>query len=209
MAWVACVLKLRPRVAIMENVTGMVRGDAKGFVREVVTALGDGEYDCQAFVLDSSHMGVPQKRQRVFVIARRRDCGFAPLRLSFDEKIISAAQACASLPPQTGRLLGGKRGGYWHRIFPGDTFDSVHMKKGMFIHRRLDGEKPACTLTSSFDVYHWSVPRVLTRDEYVRLQSFPDDYDFGKEQPGYVCGMSVPPLMTQRLALELRRQWLG
>jgi DNA (cytosine-5)-methyltransferase 1 len=49
----------------------------------------------------------------------------------------------------------------------------------------------------------------LSGAEVTRLQSFPDDYNFCKAKPQYVCGMSVPPFMTQRVALEIGRQWFG
>jgi DNA (cytosine-5)-methyltransferase 1 len=45
--------------------------------------------------------------------------------------------------------------------------------------------------------------------EIIRLQTFPDDYNFLKENVQYVCGMSVPPLMTQRVALEIYHQWFN
>jgi DNA (cytosine-5)-methyltransferase 1 len=54
---------------------------------------------------------------------------------------------------------------------------------------------------------HWSEPRRLTGIECVRLQTFPDDYNFLNQPANYVCGMSVPPFMMQRVALEIYRQF--
>jgi DNA (cytosine-5)-methyltransferase 1 len=59
---------------------------------------------------------------------------------------------------------------------------------------------------------HDQEPRNLSALELTRIQSFPDDYKYGKpadRHAGYVCGMSVPPYMTQRVALEIGRQWFG
>ena len=56
---------------------------------------------------------------------------------------------------------------------------------------------------------HPDEPRHLSPSETIRVQSFPDDYDFKGKDPNYVCGMSVPPFMTQRVALAIREQWLS
>ncbi len=54
-------------------------------------------------------------------------------------------------------------------------------------------------------MYHYSEPRLITYAEAKRLQTFPDDYDFMDIDGRYVCGMSVPPFMTQRVALEVAK----
>lgn len=51
--------------------------------------------------------------------------------------------------------------------------------------------------------------RNLNDKEYVRVSSFPSDFDFCGIDVRYVCGMSVPPLMTARIALEIKKQWFG
>ena len=48
----------------------------------------------------------------------------------------------------------------------------------------------------------------FTANDCVSIQTFPQDYDFGKEPPEYVCGMSVPPVMMANIATEVYRQWL-
>ena len=44
-------------------------------------------------------------------------------------------------------------------------------------------------------------------DEIKRIQTFPEDFNFLKTDPCYVMGMSVPPFMTQRVALEIYNHW--
>jgi len=36
----------------------------------------------------------------------------------------------------------------------------------------------------------------------------PDDYDFGTIDPAFMLRMSVPPFMMQRVALQVKVQWL-
>ena len=40
-------------------------------------------------------------------------------------------------------------------------------------------------------------------DDYRNAQTFHYDYEFGKEEVSYICGMSVPPLMIKRLVTRL------
>lgn len=76
---------------------------------------------------------------------------------------------------------------------------------------RSSGTRPEATVAAANGgvMAHWSEPRHLSGAEIARLQSFPDDYDFCGMDAKYVCGMSVPPLMMERLAHEIRRQLLG
>lgn len=67
------------------------------------------------------------------------------------------------------------------------------------IYKRLDGERPAYTITGSggggTHVYHWYEHRALTNRERARLQSFPDCFKFVGAQPQVrkQIGMAVPP----------------
>ena len=42
-----------------------------------------------------------------------------------------------------------------------------------------------------------------TKLEVIRSQTFPEDYDFDKQNVEYICGMSVPPLMIKRIVTRL------
>ena len=41
------------------------------------------------------------------------------------------------------------------------------------------------------------------------IGSYPQDYDFGSLTPGYLIGMSVPPVMTAQVAHQVNLQWLS
>lgn len=82
------VEKLRPRVVVAENVRGMIIGLAKGYVTLVKKRFRELGYDVQLFLLNSATMGVPQKRERIFFIARRMDLGLSRLILDFHERPI-------------------------------------------------------------------------------------------------------------------------
>lgn len=65
--------KLQPKVVVAENVKGLLLGAAKQYVRQIYREFDLAGYYCQHWLLDASKMGVPQKRERVFFIALRKD----------------------------------------------------------------------------------------------------------------------------------------
>ncbi len=208
MSWVRTVRKLRPRVAIMENVTGMIKGDAKGFVREVVAALAP-EYDAQLFKLNASLMGVAQRRERIFVIARRADLALPPLRLLFNEPTITL-KAVTEGTVREGKPVGARIARAWANTLAGaPNLSNGNAKGDFFSYAKCRPDRSTPTLTATSTLLWWDRPELISGRAAARVQSFPDDYDFGDEDTVYVCGMSVPPLMSQRIALEIRKQWLG
>ena len=43
----------------------------------------------------------------------------------------------------------------------------------------------------------------INDNEIVNASTFPQDYDFYGQNVNYICGMSVPPIMTKRIVLRL------
>lgn len=66
----------------------MIIGQAKGFVTLLMKAFEDIGYTLQIFLLNSATMGVPQRRERVFFIAHRKDLKLPKLAMSFNERPI-------------------------------------------------------------------------------------------------------------------------
>ena len=64
---------LQPRVFTAENVSGLVKGKAIGYFKEILTALRSCGYAVDAKVLDASWLGVPQARQRLIFVGVRND----------------------------------------------------------------------------------------------------------------------------------------
>ena len=210
--------RLRPRVAIAENVKGMILGNARGYTKLVMerfTLLG---YKPQLFLINAADCGVPQRRERVFFCAVRNDVSDKPLDLRPRHRWVSAGEACADL----GCLSDEERDQTapaafdlkcWHRTKPGKSYAYfVQRSEGRtsgFNTVRLDRSRPSCTITATDCVRHWSECRRLTFREQKRLGSFPDDYVAKDDRIGkYMIGMSVPPLMTKAVASAVVDQWL-
>lgn len=190
--------RLQPNVIVAENVKGLIQGNAKGYVKEIFSEFRKAGYCPQLFLFNASAMGVPQARERTIFIAKRSDVVKAD-RIAFDfkERVITAFTA-----------TDGSLDGYM-----ANSANVRHCRDGR--RPKWDSRTmPAPTLISSGGLYverrrrlkEWET---CTGIECQRLQSFPDDYDFRKTDPGYVCGMSVPPFMMQRIADQIERQWLS
>ena len=92
--------ELKPKVVVAENVKGLLLGEAKQYVIKIYKAFDEAGYTCQHFLLNASKMGVPQRRERVFFIALRKDLApkfmeyvdmfteLPKLELEFNEKSI-------------------------------------------------------------------------------------------------------------------------
>jgi len=197
--------RIQPKVIIAENVKGMIMGKAKGYVKQVFRHFREIGYIPQLFLLDSSEMGVPQKRQRVFFIARQKD--LPPISLKFNEPIIPVIKAIEGCS-RAGTLLSDAFRKWWSLTPKGKSFSVGHPKGSFFNSHRLHPLKPSPTVTATTGAVlsHWDEPRKMSDEEVVRLQTFPDDFDFNGSDVKYICGMSVPPLMMQRLALQIRKQ---
>jgi len=196
--------KLRPKIVVAENVKGLIMGNARGYVKEIFQKFREAGYETQLFLLCASRMGVPQRRERTFFIARRNDLGIPKLKLEFNEPEISVAKAFVGLIGG-GRQLTESTLELWNRCKEGKQLSSVHKNGSRWNWIRLSAALPSNTLasTNAYMHLHYSEPRSISDNEVKRIQSYPDDYNFNETSPGYLCGMSVPPLMMQRVASKL------
>lgn len=198
--------KLKPKAVISENVKGLIQGKAKGYVKEIYNKFSNAGYDTQLFILNSSTMGVPQKRERVFFISRRKDLCLKNISLDFNEKEISISQAFLGLENKIEKLTDIQQK-YWSLCAPGESFSKYHPNKSYFGNMKCHPDKPSNTLTTKSDsIFHYKYKRSLDLSEWIRIGTFPEDYNGLKK---YLIGMSVPPFMMQRISNQIAYQWFG
>ncbi len=72
--FIRIVLELQPRYFVMENVKGMALGRHRKFVEEIITTLDAHGYQVRqpCRVLNAADYGIPQKRERLFILGCRR-----------------------------------------------------------------------------------------------------------------------------------------
>jgi len=71
------ILALKPKVFLMENVKGLVSRRYRHLLEQQLARVRD-YYTTNYRVLNAAHYGVPQRRERLFVIGVRRDLGVHP-----------------------------------------------------------------------------------------------------------------------------------
>ncbi len=78
--YIRFVAAMQPKVFVAENVSGLVKGVAKGFFIDIFERMkraGPG-YNVAARMLDAQWLGVPQARERIIFIGVRRDLDLEP-----------------------------------------------------------------------------------------------------------------------------------
>ncbi len=201
---------LQPKVIVAENVRGLICGNAKGYVTEIIKNLKMIGYKVQIFLLNSAFMGVPQRRERVFFIAHKAEYSFPRLNLQFDEQPIYFSEIKGGeLRPLGAR---SKLLWYWKQRKEsdnniGDVAQRIYGKAKGFNSTLIHDNQVAPTLTAGGCKLRYSEPSYLTNVDMIRMQTFPADYDFMDQSVQYVCGMSVPPVMMQRIAKQIKLQW--
>jgi DNA (cytosine-5)-methyltransferase 1 len=208
--WIKLVDKLQPKVAIAENVKGMLAGNAKAYTKKILQELDKIGYEVQLFLVNAKDVGLPQARERVFFICKRKDLKLPKMKLAFNDKEVGVKTAFDRIKDinykgsdQT-KSINFK---YWEMCKPGESFKKYHPKGSLFSLYKMPLDKPSCTITAtSNNFYHWESMRNLSKYELCMLGSYPIDYDFLDNEPGYLIGMSVPPILAGRIAQEVAKQ---
>lgn len=205
------IIKLRPKVFLLENVKGIIAGNAKAYSKNIVKIMTEAGYQVQVFLLNAASMGVPQKRERVFFIGHRKELELQPLRLSFNEPAIPFYKVSAQSKSEGFEFdIVPSHLPYYDQCKPGKALSSVHPKGNCFSTGKVDSTSVMHTITADNGggrMLHDIEKRYLNNDEYKLGGSYPMDYDFKEVKPKYLIGMSVPPVMTAQIAHQIYLQW--
>lgn len=213
--FIETIKKLKPKTAIIENVEGLILGEAFSYVQKIYKQIEDAGYKVHHWLLKGEKMGIPQTRHRVFFLACRNDLNIDPkdIDMSFNYSPVTYGMI------KEGELHPMKENSVFYSI----AKQAIDLDKNIADVRERLGLKP-----SGFQTFFLRqddiVPtqRAASADfidikemsyvgwEIIRnAQTFPQDYDFGKKtraSVGYICGMSVPPVMMKRIVQRLIEQ---
>lgn len=201
---------IRPKVFVAENVSGLVKGTAKGYFKRILAALQEPGYRVSCRVLDAQWLGVPQMRQRTIFVCVRDDLGQAPAHPDPLPYRYTVGEAVAGLPAGgDAKWLkpGTDTHRYWLASKPGaslaEACRELTGKNSFLTHFKQSPARPANTITQGTQqLYHWEEPRTLTLQELRRIGGFPDDFELTGDfsQRWERIGRAVPPLMMARVA---------
>lgn len=202
--------KLQPKIVSSENVKGMLMGNAKDYFHKVMAGFDDAGYETQHYVLNSEKMGLPQRRERVFFISIRKDIieklgGFPQLDMNFYDKQVTFEDATREFWKEPRIKLTETGLKWWPICREGESFATV-TGGSLFNWIKVARNKPTPTLPASHSViFHPVLPGQLNENEYKVCGSYPLDYQVTEGvDVKYLVGMSVPPLMVQKISEKLK-----
>lgn len=209
------IAKLSPRVCLLENVAGLVRGNARSYCRRIVDRLHEAGYKrLQIFLLNAATMGVPQTRVRTFMIGLRDDLqDVCKLEINVNEPPIIFGEVRDK--DDMSHNLSEYATGLWRQRLPTD-FNMADIKqhvKGVnvsdFNTTLLHDDRVAQTITHMASSYLFEVDRKINKNELLHCGSFPEDYKSGGEvNLKFFVGMSVSPVQMAHIADAIYNQWL-
>ncbi|EFB2839459.1 DNA (cytosine-5-)-methyltransferase [Escherichia ruysiae] len=199
--------EINPKVLLAENVRGLLNHDdgrTLETIKNIITDLGYTLFEPR--VLKAIFYKVPQKRERLIIVAVRNDLadGIDYEWPSSYNKILTLKDALkkgelydSDVPESEGQKYPKRKaeilsmvppGGYW-RDLPEDI-QKEYMLKSFYLGggktgmaRRLSWDEPSLTLTCApaqkqTERCHPEETRPLTVREYARIQTFPDEWVF-------------------------------
>ena len=205
------VKKLKPKVMIMENVEGLLLGEAWSYVQKIYAQLHEIGYQVKHWVCRGESMGVPQTRHRVFFIATRNDINFdiESLDMSFNYEPITYGK----IKEGKGRPLNTTTQAYKmicqatkEDLRVADVFRRLGMKEKCFGAKIAWDSNVLQTFTAKLDYTRGIEKERITEMDIIHAQTFPEDYNFMSNSwhdVAYTCGMSVPPVMIKRIVERL------
>jgi DNA (cytosine-5)-methyltransferase 1 len=222
---------LQPRVFVAENVSGLIKGTAKGYFLEILAALKGCGYRVEARLLDAQWLGVPQMRQRLIFVGVRDDLGAKP---AFPAPLGYRYSVRDALPWISGLESG--HGFHHHAMEPASkpapvivagravrtAARVIHIRQSHVFDEpdRVTTSGPSPTVSAlglgaqrinriSLEtnlVGEQTERRKFTIAELRRICSFPDDYELkGSYADQWArCGNAVPPVMMRAIAEAVR-----
>lgn len=226
--YIRVLSEIAPRVFIFENVFGLLSIEGGAVYREILDRLAapskDLCYELSIFRVNAADYGVPQKRDRIFIIgsSEGKKLEAIPPVTSFSGAggLIpprTVADAFRGLPPmgtQLGNHVGRKHSQRIVDRYRGLAFGERDPKTRI---NKLNPNEPSFAIIVGSDAgggkghVHPFEPREVTPRESARIQTFPDWWEFSgtSRHPIRQVGNAVPPLLGAVIGREIMKQLLG
>ncbi len=207
---------LQPKVFVMENVSGMIKGGYKGKFNEIMQTLKNTGYNVKCKLMNAMWYEVPQSRERVFFIGVRNDLNIEPSYPEPLKKFITFQEIMKDLknnqmPPELSKCFRP----YVPLMKQGQCVSDVGGKG--FQTARIYNDRVCPTITKVIGgigfgtLIHPFEDRVLSIPELKRVCSFPDNYIITgeyKEQKARL-GNAVMPKMMYHIAKHIKENILN
>jgi DNA (cytosine-5)-methyltransferase 1 len=217
--YLSMVSALQPRICIMENVKGILSVNYKNTTTRVINKIVEEfailGYSVEYKLLNSANYGVPQRRERLIIIATKNgepSIGH-PIATHNENTWISVREAIDSLQNQQENKM-------FSHIFTNHNNDITTKIRNTAIGHSMnpkykeafykcDPDKPSLTVKENHGgvFLHYNLPRVMTPRELARLQSFPDNFIFTGSKSSILkqIGNAVPVGLGIKIANQIAK----
>lgn len=205
MQFVRLLRGLKPKVFVMENVSGLVKGKMKLIFAEIMRELKSSGYNVSCRLLNAKYFGVPQSRNRLIFIGIRNDLEIVPSHPIAESKQI----AWKKMPNSQGANDWLSK----QRCYSIKMHKVKQKEKGNSFHAQyLEDNKPFPTMSKTREglgciyVKQGYKLRYPTIDEMKYAASYPNQYQMtGSARKKHErIGDSVPPLMMRSIAKHIK-----
>jgi DNA (cytosine-5)-methyltransferase 1 len=196
---------IKPKFFVAENVKGLLLGKNKAYLSYILKSFKG--YKIRIYLLNSKDFGVPQSRNRVFIIGVREDLGsIVDLNLK-KAPLVTAGDAIKDLVITKAELEEANIEKY--SIYP--KLKNLSIGESDFNLVKANPFRPSPTITATIGgkgsnaLHHWNNRRFTVR-EIQRLAGFRDDFiphkDSNRAREGF--GRAVTPPVTKSIARSIR-----
>ena len=221
---------LQPKVFIAENVSGLVKGTAKGYFKMILQSLKDCGYEVKVRLMKAKYMGVPQIRERLIFCGVRNDLvekyDVHPVHPTAIERIITLGEALQGVrngPQEVADLLeqmNHRKAGAILRRMPKNPKQVIRGGKitgGSFFSLSRESMYQPCSTICQMSgqegiagACHPLEDRKFTLAELRRISSVPDDFVLtgNFRQKWERLGRMVPPVMMSKIAKTVQEEIL-
>ena len=209
-----------PDIAVIENVKGIISANKGTVLNAIIDSFLNRGYSVDYQSLNAANFGVPQIRERVFVIANKiNQQNNFPEETNEDAAVgkvfdnLNSGIANHKKKELSGVVLERvklvKQGENWKSLPEHMRTKSVHSGA----YGRIDPNQPSRTLTTRFDtppggyVTHPTEHRALTVREGARIQTFPDSFVFygTRSQQYRQVGNAVPVKLAYEVSKGIKQ----
>lgn len=198
-AMVETVKHLKPKVFVAENVRALLMESRKDSLDQVIRDFSALGYDLSVELYRAVAYGVPQIRERVFIVGVRKGRpGFAPPAPERNK------DAWMTSREAIGDLIDLEEDAGINHVW---SRAKVSPEQG---NRKITADKPAHTIRAECHgniQFHYELPRRLSMREAARIQTFPDNFIFDSKlrETERQVGNAVPPVLAWHIANAVHR----
>ncbi|MCL1794705.1 MAG: DNA cytosine methyltransferase [Oscillospiraceae bacterium] len=191
-AIVEAVRRIQPKVFVAENVGGLLLKQNEDSLKKILEDFNGLGYNVHHGLYRASEYGVPQTRERVFIVGTRVGVPHFNPPKPTNANPITAKEAIGDLEA----LESDKE---FSHIW---SLANVSGEQG---NRRLISDRPGYTIRAECHgniQFHYSLPRRISMREAARIQSFPDSFRFPSKlrETERQIGNAVPPVLAWHVA---------